>query len=142
MHRKIKYCLLVLLPLFISLSCKQHTENAENVGTIAKDSASIQKTLQALDAKIAKEPQNADLYYRKSQLYITQKHLQPAFENIVKALNIDSAKSAYYIPLSDCYFATGQVGRAKRVLEKALALDNTNTDALLKLAELYLYVEK
>ena len=106
------------------------------------DSIKVAKELQVLNEQISKAPNNADLYYKRSLVYIGIKQLKPAYEDITKAVQIDSTKSEYYIPLSDVFFATVQTRMAKQALETSIRLNPNNTDALLKLAELYLYVQK
>ena len=54
----------------------------------------------------------------------------------------DTTKAAYYLNLSDKYFVANKTGKAKDALEKALKMEANNIEVLMKLAELYLYVEK
>jgi tetratricopeptide (TPR) repeat protein len=61
---------------------------------------------------------------------------------MIAALNIDSSKSVYYMTISDLYFLGNKTGKSKLALERAISLDAKNVDAMLKLAELYLYVAK
>ena len=53
-----------------------------------------------------------------------------------------AAKAKYYLTLSDIYFVANKTSKTKEALEKSIILDPANTDALMKMAELYLYVQK
>ena len=57
--------------------------------------------------------------------------------DILKAIELNPDKSAYYVFLSDIYFAQRETDLTEETLERAIAKDPENNEARLKLAELY-----
>ncbi|MDQ3047596.1 MAG: tetratricopeptide repeat protein [Bacteroidota bacterium] len=135
--------LLAVAALFILGACGNETENTE---AVKKDSVAVSaKTpaaLQLLNEKLEKDPSDAPTYNERAKYFIETRDLKAALSDITKAMNIDSSKSDYFVTISDVYFLTNQTGNSKLALEKAITLDPKNTTAILKLAELYLYVGK
>lgn len=136
--------LLILFPfagLIFIASCGNEVKKSETVVTDSsksKQSAEVQK----LSEQIAAEPNNADLYHQRAKYYLQENKFDLGFDDMRKAMTIDSSKAVYFITLSDLYFVTNQTGNSKASLEKCLKLDDKNVDAMLKLAELYFYVKK
>ena len=136
----------IIIPLFLGsiffISCGNHTNKQEK--SITKDSATVAvpQELQNLNKLIAATPNNPDLYETRAKYYMGTKMYDEGLADMARAMSIDSTKVAYYITLSDLYFAANKSGNAKTALEKAIKLDNKNVEAYLRLAELYLYVQK
>lgn len=91
---------------------------------------------------IASNPNNANAYWNRGKLEVLNKSYSPALADLARAVTLDSSKSAYYYNLADIEFLTGHTHEARDAFNTSIRLDPKNTDAMLKLAELYLYVEK
>jgi tetratricopeptide (TPR) repeat protein len=100
------------------------------------------ESVEALTAKIAADPKDANLYYLRAKAYVDKRDMPMAYTDIAKALSIDSLKPNYYLTLSDVYFSSVQTRKAKAALEKCISLDKNNVDANLKMAELLMYVKE
>jgi tetratricopeptide (TPR) repeat protein len=105
-------------------------------------SDSISPEIAALNAKIKKDSANPELYNQRAELLAQKNKLDEALADIRTALNIDSTKAAYYLTLSDVYFAQGRSRNCTQAIEKALAIDPKNVDADLKYAELKMYFKE
>ena len=105
------------------------------------DTTAVGKQIFQLSQSIMERPQNAALYHERALLYIGQKKFATAFEDMKKALSIDSTKIPFLLTMADLYFVTNQTRETKNLLEKCLSLNNSHVEANLKLAELYLYVQ-
>ena len=57
-------------------------------------------------------------------------------------MKIDSTKAKYYVTLADVYFATNKTRLSKETLEATVKKFPNNTEALLKLAELFFLVRQ
>jgi tetratricopeptide (TPR) repeat protein len=97
--------------------------------------------LKQLNAQLKADPRNAELYHKRALYYYSAGKFSQGLADMLIAVNTDSTKSAYFVTLSDLYFVDNQTSKTKAALEKALQLDDKNVEALLKLAELYLYVQ-
>lgn len=126
--------------LFMISSCGGGgTAPQENINN---DTSDIADTLKQLNQQLATDPENVELRHKRAIYFLNNKEYQKSLDEMMLVLKIDSSKAPYYMTLSDIYFYTNKTGASKRALEKAIELDEENTDALLKLAELYLYVKK
>lgn len=119
-------------------SCKD--EKKKDVETTK--TTGVSKDLTSLNDKIAKEPNNANLYNLRAKYHIKAQDIGAAARDINKALSLDSSKADYYLTASDVFFMTKKTAESKSALEKCVELDPKNVDCLLKLAELYLYVQQ
>jgi len=131
---------------FIAISC--HNSTKSNQQLQAADSASkkhvdtIPGRINYYTGVIAAHPNDASAYWNRGKLEILNKSLAPALMDLTKAVQLDSTKSGYYYNLADAQFLTGHTHEARDAFLTSIRLDPRNTDAILKLAELYLYVEK
>lgn len=134
-----------VLGIFASSCHNGSVKSNQQVGT--KDSASkhgdtIPARIDYYSGILASHPNDANAYWNRGKLEILNKSLVPALNDLTRAVILDSTKSAYYYNLADVEFLTGHTHEARDAFVTSIRLDPKNTDAILKLAELYLYVEK
>ena len=120
------------------VSCGGNKSKKEN--KIGKDSVAVE--LSKLNDEIEKSPNNADLYDKRANYYITKKEFELALSDVRQAMNIDSTKANYFLTLSDIYFAQGKATASQNALQKSIALDPEFIEGYMKLAELNLYLKK
>jgi len=141
---KYSICFITVVLLFLSFSChntdKKNDVNSKGIDTLS-DTSSAEKKLQFLNNKIKADPKNPELYHERALFALTQKDVNAALEDMTRALSLDSTKAKYYITIGDVYFAANKTRFTKDALEKAISLEPKNVEAILKLAELYLFVE-
>lgn len=123
--------------LFVSCGDNKTAEVKKNSG-----SDEISEELKILNDKIASESNNPDLYHQRAKYYYDHKMYDKGLQDMASVMKIDSSKAAYFLTLSDLYFVTNKTKNAKATLEKCIAMDDKNIDAVLKLAELYFYLKK
>lgn len=129
--------------LTVLSSCK--TDLSEQVENKIADSLSIKLNspeLKAINAELLKDPGNADLYAKRSTIYISLKQLPEAVNDAKRAIKIDSTKADYYMALIDAYYSQNNTRLAKESLEIVEKKFPDNADALLKLSELYFLVRQ
>jgi len=135
-----KYLIFSLfIALFIWISCGNKTSNTSTSIMSSKDSIYIK--IAKLNELIKLNPNDAALLNNRATLYIEKLDYDSAFNNIRKALLLDSTKSKYYCTLSDIYFANGKIDKSNDALTKALILDPKNNEAYLKSAEVFLILD-
>lgn len=117
-------------------SCKN---SGDSIST-KSDTGQVIKTVADLDKLVAQNPKDASLWHKRGLYYFNNKQYDKAIEDVRAAIKIDSTKAGYYLTLSDCYLVKNQSNLTREMLLKAIKVDSSNTDALLKLAELHLYV--
>lgn len=107
-----------------------------------KIATNIPKELALLNEQILKNNKNPDLYHARAKYFVEHGDAKSAADNMKVVMMLDSSKSDYFVTLADAYFLTNQTSQTKYNLERAVAKDEKNINALIKLAELYLYVRK
>jgi tetratricopeptide (TPR) repeat protein len=136
---------LLYLFLFIALISCSH-EQAKDEAITPKDDSLAKilndPELKAINTKLLEQPENADLYHQRAIVYFHLKEFQPAVNDSKRAIRIDSTKAEYYNTLVDVYFSQNNTRLAKELLEIIEKKFPENTDALLKLAELYWLVRQ
>lgn len=96
--------------------------------------------LENLDLLIRESPNNPELYYRRGRFHLESDNVFSALNDVQKALELDSSRSAYWLLLADVQFKLGKFSETRQILEKVLQRDPDNTDALLNYAEFQLYL--
>ncbi len=140
----------IALSAVITLSCNHNQQSAKNEivrrtdtsKTISGAPDTITPRIEQLNRLIGANPRSADLLWKRGKLEEFQKNYSAALSDYNNAVRLDSSKASYYYDLSDVDFAIGQTRAAKDALIKSVALDPKNTDAMLKLSELFFYVKK
>ncbi|HMT30292.1 MAG TPA: tetratricopeptide repeat protein, partial [Bacteroidia bacterium] len=119
-------------------------ENDKNtdVKAVSSDTSEAGKSIAMLNEKIAANPNDAKLLHERARLFINQKNYESALADMNKVMLIDSTQSTYFLTMADISFAANRTFNAKEFLEKAIALDPENTDAMMRLAELNLIVRQ
>ena len=130
--------------LFFCVSCnlnntEKRIKEIEVDSTLSKLNS---PELKAINSKLLSDPNNPDLYYKRSEIYFKNHDLEAAKNDAIRAIKIDSLKVDYFILLSDIYFTANETRQAKENLEKCIKINPNSIDANLKLAELFFYVKK
>lgn len=139
MYRNV-FFLLAAIIIFISCNDEKGTGNTTDPepATAASPGADID----AYTERISANPGDASLYYQRGQLFLKAGNNKMAIQDLEQAVSMDSTKGAYYLPLADAYFFSKSVGKSRQTLERAIKNDPVNnTEATMKLAELYFYVQ-
>lgn len=137
--------LFVLLCAICLASCRQAEDQDLQTQNQKADSLSIalnSPELKAVNAELLKNPDKADLYHKRSQVYFTLKQFNEAVNDSKRAIRMDSTKGEYYMGLVDVYFSQNNTRFAKELLEITVKRFPENVEALLKLSELYFLVKQ
>lgn len=136
--------ILILLAVFAVVSCspKEKTEEA----VVKKNDSILDKInspeLKAINELLIKETNNDSLYNQRARIYIGLKQFDEALGDVSRAIRIDSTNAKYYVTLADVYFATNKTRLSKETLETTVKKFPDNTEALLKLGELFYLVRQ
>lgn len=135
-------CLTVVL-----FSCNQNAIDQEqlNAANRKADSLSIKLNspeLKAVNAALLQDVKNDSLYNQRAIVYLSLHQFDEAVNDAKRAIRMDSTVSRYYLTLGDIYFAQNKTRLAKELLEIVVKKFPNDTEALLKLAELYFLVQK
>lgn len=138
----------VVVTLLLSgliFSCGSKNENNVSKDENKKaDSLSIKLNspeLKAVNAELLKDPSNAANYSKRAMIYLKLGQLPEATGDAIRSVKIDSTKAEYYLILADIYFSQNKTKLSKETLEIIEKKFPDNTEAQLKLAELYFLVQ-
>lgn len=140
-----KKFLAAFICFFSLVACKTQVDEEVQKMNSKADSISIKLNspqLKAINAELLKDPNNPELYNKRASVYIDLKQLPEAVGDALRAIKLDSTKASYYNTLVDAYFAQNKTRQAKELLEIMEKKFPGDTDALLKLAELYFLVKQ
>jgi len=95
------------------------------------------QSLSSLNQSIIESPNDAQLYLERARFYKASTSYTEAFNDIKRAIDLDSMDTEGHYELGALHYVTGNMGEAKFALEESVGLDPRNTKALLQLAEVY-----
>jgi len=141
-----KIFILFCFVLFIS-SCQTNSIDKEELDKENKkaDSISIKLNspeLKDINKQLLENPDQPALYNKRALVYLKIKYINEAINDAKRAIKLDSTQSNFYLTLVDVYFSQNSTRLAKELLEIIEKKFPENTEALLKLAELYFFVQK
>lgn len=138
---KIATKILVFSLSFLVLTACDESPDAK-VSTSQQKSEAPQDFIEELSDDIIENPNNANLYIKRSMAYRDRNLMELAVKDAQRALSIDSTASYFHQVLGEMYFLRAELRPARLSLEKSTELEPSNTDALLKLAEVYLLLRR
>jgi len=135
-------CSVLILFLF---SCNNNIDPETKQANLKADSLSIKLNspeLKAVNTELLKDPNNANLYHKRSTVYLNLRQMPEAVGDALRAIKLDSTRAEYYLTLVDAYYAQNKTKLAKELLEIIEKKFPENTEGLLKLSELYFLVKQ
>jgi tetratricopeptide (TPR) repeat protein len=129
------FILLIFLSLITACNPSEKKEEKSEQQKTSKDDFA------RLNDEIVAHPDQAELYFKRAQIFMQRNVVRQAFDDITKAVSLDSTKFDYYMLLADVCFKGLQIQRTINAFKKAISLDPKSKEAHLKLSELYLYLK-
>lgn len=134
--------ILFMVPSVLT-SCRNHgskNKKPENASAIAV--APDSTNLADLDRLIRENPRSPGLFAKRAEIYAGRKNYTQALSDITIALKMDSVNPTYYIDQAEYYIFIGEPNSAKKGLNACLKKFPLNTDVMLKMAEIHLYMKE
>jgi tetratricopeptide (TPR) repeat protein len=134
--RKSCFALTLILFAIVSNSCK----NTPIPRFISANDSSYSVDIRNISKKINVDPQNAELYYYRSNAFYFEENYKQAILDINQALSIDTANPLYSYR-KGVYLMAGDTAEARlavKNLKKAVDLKPDFFDAIAELAKIYL----
>lgn len=133
---------LILVPLALN-SCSNAGKNGRKGGDAATTIATPDSSnLPVLDKLIRENPRSPDLFAKRAGFYAEKKNYTQALNDIAIAISLDSIIPGYYISQAGYYIFNGEPNSAKKSLNACLKKFPDNTDVMLKMAEINLYLKE
>ena len=134
---------LIVCLLLAFYACKNsNTNKIANGADSLKRSSNIPPELQALNAAINKDTSLPGPYYNRALYFLQKREFNQALFDMTKVMKRDSMRPEYYLTISDIYLFGNHTSKSIDALEHCLNIDPKNTEAMLKLGELFFYVKK
>ncbi len=130
----------IILPAIILVffqACKPFGESKEKTDS----SAVIKNELTLLNDEIATHSSRADLYYKRAEIFLQKNNIKQAFDDISKAVTLDSMKEEYYMLMADISFKGLIIQKSLDAFARVIQLNPGSIQGHLKLSELLLYLK-
>jgi tetratricopeptide (TPR) repeat protein len=135
---KLIYITLIIMAV---ASCKNGSRQQST--TTTQDSIAIESEgIKSLSEQIEKDPENGELYYRRSVMYFEEKYLDRSLADIEDAVKIDAMNPLFQFYKGRVLYAMNRTQEAAKAYESALAIKPDYQEAAMKLAELYYVVKE
>jgi tetratricopeptide (TPR) repeat protein len=141
MRQKLIFQNLIFISLIVLLfSCGGKKTNKSLAEP--NDSLANIQAVREISKEIENNPEVADLYYRRGQIFTNEKYLNRAEDDYLEACKLDSTNALYFFVLARTQYAMNQTMDASKNYEKAILLKPDYLEAILKLGDLYFVVKE
>lgn len=131
---------IVLIAIIFLVSCSENKKESQQPGLSTTDS--IRLEIQAVSAKIRKEPTNDELFSRRADLYFNLEMLDSAINDLEIASRLNPQRIGYLLRRADMELLRGQPEMTKTLLMRILEKYPNHEEANLKLANLYMILDE
>jgi tetratricopeptide (TPR) repeat protein len=135
-----RFCFIFLALTGLLLASCRNGEKSGEAGSGKGDT--INAGIAEMSLAIGDGSSDASLYNRRARYYFLDQQFNKALQDVNKAITLDGKQSAYYVTLSDIYLLMGDPQKSRDALLRAAEINPRDTDALLKLAKLYLIIKE
>ena len=130
--------ILIVSVLAAMVSCSSHPEGKD----AATQKAMAPKDIQGITDMIKQDRTNASLFHERALLHLKSNNFNGALNDIKIAVKLDTKQPLYHFTFGEILFAQGDIARSAEELKTCISLDSENIEALLKLAEVQMYMQK
>ena len=132
--------LLVFTIIIFLFSCNNQTTETSPEKNIDKNTST--ETIESITKSIRETPTDASLFKERAKLYSDKLDMDNAINDMKIAISLDSSKGDYFNIYSQYLLQTGKSGKSKEILERCIKIHPKNTEALINLAQIHLYVKQ
>lgn len=143
MIKQVVFFLFIITGIYFSIhlsSCGSNNiidSHEDSLTTIVQGN----RQLMDLTIQISDNPDDADLYYQRSKAFMQIDSIRFAYDDIEKAISIDSTNVKYHFLLTDIFLQGSYAEGAISELQSIIKLQPDNMYAKAKLAKVYLFVK-
>ncbi len=132
----------ILLGIFFCISsCDSSIQKEEK--SIETSSVKVEdQSLTDINQRLKNDPSNTDLYLQRAQYFLLKNNKKEALDDIDRVIEIDSNISKAYRLRADVHFMNRQTRDARADYQKAIEKDPKDIESHLKLAEIFMLLEK
>jgi len=140
MKKIVSFVFITIIFFACKHSVEKDIENSAKTDSLLKVINSPE--LSEKNKQILENPGEAKLYNDRAVIYLQFKQFSEAINDAKRAARLDSTNALYYLTIVDVLFTENKTRDAKDFLERVEKKFPENTEALLKLAELYFLVKQ
>ena len=126
-----------VLALFLLSACGDDQQQQEAAQIVPTGDPEIDQVSQ----QIAGDPENADLYALRAEVYYDKNSYDQAIADMTVALALDSLNLDHHHLLTDIYLDYFRSRLALQTMERAVAIAPNDIPSLLKLSEIQLFLK-
>lgn len=130
---------ILLLTVIIVFSCHKRTEPPAIGADTLSQKELADPQIKTITDKIRSEPGKAENYFLRSNVFLQNKNLKAAFNDLSMAIALDSLNNKYYFAMADLSLNGGSADAAIIAYNQILHRDPVNTQALIRLSKVYFF---
>ncbi|SDM30459.1 Tetratricopeptide repeat-containing protein [Catalinimonas alkaloidigena] len=125
------------------LACQGRTDQAERIRDVpVTDEEKVAARLRAMNDAIARNPDEAEYYFRRADLYRQKGQDDQALTDLQSAVRLDSNEARYHLALAQQYRTQADIRKGMRAARKAESLGMEAPELYFTLGEMYLIVRE
>jgi tetratricopeptide (TPR) repeat protein len=141
MKHRILYFLFAGLVACSSPSTEDDTQNtAQNNAPSSPPDREIRTPLDSISKYISDNPEDAEAYALRANLYLDKRNLQFGLADANEALRLDSNNANAYLAMGKLFYTQNKSRDARTAWTTCVKLDQENVECRMRLAELYIAV--
>ena len=145
-------CLFVIIAFGLLSACQTNDTNnrsgiaqnadKKNGSAVEDELTNPQDMIENISQQIEQDTANAELYFKRSNLYMEEKDLNNAADDILKAMELDPENGKYYQIASEMLLDVNDAESAIRMLNRGLKAKPFDAPMRLQLAKYLFILEK
>jgi len=138
--RLLSFCFSIVLVLIVLSSCENSGNNRDtgssNTDVGENANSKVDSLLAEINKRIANNPKDFNTYLERARYYGERNEFSLAYEDINRALEVDSTKSDIYLYKGQLLFKQEKIKEAYSEYQTCLRHDVANVDCMLRKAEI------
>lgn len=121
----------------LAIACSNNNSDVQNTDE------NLPESFTEINQKISEDPNNPDLYIKRSDLFIEIDSIDRALNDIQYAIELNETEASYYIKKADIIFIYRKKPvQAIDILKEGRALNNEDLEIVKKISELFMMLQQ
>lgn len=135
---------LTLAGILFLVSCGGNESDTASSGkdTLSDTLSGAEMVMKELNDKIINDPNNPDLYFQRSNVYLSQGDYTRAMNDINRSLKIDSTQSSFHFAKGEIYYTRMVMDSAIACYQSSIRHNPEQTEPFFRIGRIYMYLKQ